>query len=522
MPMSDFFEFRDSALSFLNLSLPESFQIAPLYPLLIGILSLIFPFVKHPILFAAQLLNFSLSIISLLIIYSISNKFLNKGAFIVVWLCALNCSTLYLTIQPLVEMSLLTTILLSIYLIIKGSRLVYLALALAALTRYEAALLIPITVAYNLVYQKKRLITLLLGLLSSLGIIVWMGLSYIHSQFINPYVEEALGIGLFYPKFLFIDDCIHSLINWATPHFFFITIFLLFIFIGFYSIIKDSPKEFLPTLLFFTSYMIIHIAYPHSFARFAFPITWVFYLSLVKGVEYSIPLIAKYQKRNPSPIFLKFSSIVFFLALLFDNVFILKELDKNIWIFLGYIIPIFYYLSHLLKGDRNKKIFFFLLSSLFLLRFTKESISSTLKIMGAVQYAKVEFRVVGEWCKINLKEGERIVTTEPGIVSFYAELPREQFIFLGSFKDKKSFISELKRRKVTYVVWDSTWCKINIIHVYKDGKCKFSYPGGGYYFRIFKPYLIFHLKDGKDKPHFKLITMIKIDTSAILIYKFIP
>jgi hypothetical protein len=519
-PISDFFDIRESTISLLNLSLPQSFKRVPLYPLLIGILSLFFPFVKYPILFAAQLLNLILAIISLLLIYLISNKFLNKGAFVVVWLCALNINTLFSTIQPLIEMTLLTTILLSIYLAIKGSRLVYLALALAALTRYEAALLIPIIVGYNLIYQKKRLITLLFGLLSSLGIIIWIGLSYIHSQFINPYVEEISGMGLFSSKFLFINDCMYSLINWASSLFSFIPIFLLFIFIGIYSLIKDSFREFLPTLLFFISYIIIHIAYPHSFPRFAFPITWVFYLSLVKGVEYSIPLIAKYQKRNPSPIFLKFGSIVFFLALLFDNISILKELDKNIWIFLGCTLPIFYYLNHLFKGDKNKKIFLFLLSSLFFLCFTRESIFFTLKVMEEQKYHRIEFRQVGEWCKINLKEGEKLVTTEPGIVSFYAELPKEQFISLGSFKDKKNFISELREKKVTYVVWDSTWCKVNI-HAYQDGKYKISYPGGWYYYIIFKPYLIFHLKDGKNTPHFKLIKIIKINTHTALIYKFI-
>jgi hypothetical protein len=239
----------------------------------------------------------------------------------------------------------------------------------------------------------------------------------------------------------------------------------------------------------------------------------------VKGTEYIISIFSRYQYNNLQHIF-KFGSFIFFLLFLLDNSNIIKELNENILIHLGYIGLILCYLNSQFKGKRDKKLFLLLLSSLFFSFFIRESIVANLNTMEGLRYWVGEHRAVGEWCKDNLKEDEKLVTTEPNIVSFYAGLPKEQFISLGSFKDKKSFIWELRRRKVTYVVWDSTWCDIYIAKK-SNGKYLIKYRGGNYYFEIMKPFLIFELKEGKDKPHFKLIKKINVVKGTALIYKFI-
>ena len=111
VPNTDFFAFRQNALDYLRLSPPESFKRLPVFPILIGILSLGMPG-PHPVLLAAEMLNLLLAPVCLWLVYRIARRFLGTGSsFAVTALCAVNHTMVFSATQPLLEMVLLTTIL---------------------------------------------------------------------------------------------------------------------------------------------------------------------------------------------------------------------------------------------------------------------------------------------------------------------------------------------------------------------------------------------------------------------------
>lgn len=506
VPNTDFFAFQEQALDWLNLSLPECFKRAPLFPFVIGWLSLLFR-VRHPILFAAEIFNLLLYPVSLLLIYLTSKRFLIKGAFFVPWLFALN-PLVYLSNQPIVEVLLLTTILWTIYLDLKGSRFAYLAAALASITRYEAILLIPILATKAILFREERSRHFILAILSSIPIVVWMGLSAVYSPLINPYVSEIIRIGLD-RDMAFGRTLLYSLTGFLEDANILIVLFVILGLLGLLSLIRTSFKEAFVILWFTLGYILIHLFYPFNFPRFAFPILWVLQLFVVKGVENLILLLNRRFPQGilPSLAILWQASYYPILILIVGvSIYILRGSIPSLLIYTGFFLSAFFSIWGSRKDLPSIAILFFLSF------FAIENVIATTRHQEWIRYEQAHWRRIGEWYELNAKEGDRMALTLPSHVHFYTTLSKDYFVSLSSFKANTldEFIEELREREITYVAWDSTY--------------GFS-PHDPY---GFKSHLIFELRDGQNRPNFKLIAFIVASPPWItppqcaLIYRFIP
>ena len=175
VPYYDFFSYQENALRYLQLQPPESFKRLPLFPGLIGLLSLVMPG-PHPILQAAELLNLLLAPLCLWLIARITRQFLGaRASLVVVALCAVNPVMAFSVVQPLSEMTILTCVLLVVDLSLRGSRWAYVAAFFASLTRYEAVLLIPALVLQDRLGAtgNRKARSLAWGALASIGIVMW-------------------------------------------------------------------------------------------------------------------------------------------------------------------------------------------------------------------------------------------------------------------------------------------------------------------------------------------------------------
>lgn len=129
--------------------------------------------------------------------------------------------------------------------------------------------------------------------------------------------------------------------------------------------------------------------------------------------------------------------------------------------------------------------------------------------MESEKYTKAEFRFVGEWYSQNAKPGDKILMTEPWIASYYSDMSYEKY-FLALYDLKCNspetgcFISELREKKITYVVWDSYFDRIS---------------KSSLYYNYYKIYLISGLKEGENSENFELVKKIEIGPSTALIYK---
>jgi len=454
------------------------------------------------LLWAAKAVNLLLSIFSTYLLCLISRRFLNRAVFLPIFF-TLNSQFFYLSNQPLVEMTLLATILLTLYLDLKGSRLAYLGAGLASLARYEAALLIPILIIKDLLYEKRRCSTILLGFLSSIGIGVWMALSILkYGGDVNPYVYRIHLLGFGGVEFL--KTMVRSL-DPAEGLFGFVA--LSFGLLGVFTILKKFLKSILPTILFLLTYTVIHMIYPFGEVdRFAFPISWILLLFTIKGVEVILP----YLRINPQAGLLRVGSIVLIFCLFligFHRLILLRDLSIGPYIFIIYSFLIIYLLSCLIKERGWKKVLMTAASSSLLIWIAGVHLQASVETMEEARYSNATHRVIAEWYSENAKEGDKLLMAMPWFVYYFSDLPLESFALLNDFKsrDSDSFISELKEKNITHVVWDDGWC---------DPTNEASF--------MKKSILIFDLLRGVNLPHFKLIKSIEVGPSVAYIYRFIP
>lgn len=523
VPNSDFFAFEILAQDWLNFNLPENYARLPLYPWVIGIGSLIFQNNQY-VLYFMEIFNLSLSIVSLYLIYLISSRFLKKLAFLVVFLVALNPLSVFITSQPFLETLLLTIILSSIYLDLREDNKRYFFAFLGSMTRYEGFLLIPILVLKDLIYSRRKLLSVILGFLSSVGMIIWMILSYLNSPGPNPYIQATMTMKPVGPKFIL--TIANELINFINPNYqsikgviVFVSLAVIFILmiIGLFWFLKKSTREILVILLFLISYIAMHMVFSYNLTRFVYPVLWILILLTMGGIEYISNVANKknwlynINKKADRDLFFRSGFGIFSVLTFLTLIYFFKLLNGylNFILYIIFVISIISFMCSIFK-DRNIKSLF--LISSFVLIFcllTGFSIYGTQQLMDSEKYTKAEFRFVGEWYSQNAKSNDKILMTEPWIASYYSDMSYEKH-FLASYDLKCNspetgcFISELRERNITYVVWDSYFDRIS---------------NSSLYYNYYKIYLISGLMEGKNTENFELVKKIEIGPSTALIYK---
>ena len=505
VPISDFFAFRFNALDWLSFDLPTSYRLLPLYSWIIGIGAIIFPNNHNAMLYTATIINLLLSMVSLGLIYLISSKFLKKCAFLVVFLVALSPQLAKYTCQPVLEMLLLTAILATIYLDIREDNKRYLLAFLASITRYEGFLLIPMLVLKDFIYSKRKLLPIILGFMSSIGIIVWMTLSYFHSPYINPYVNEAMSKGMVGPRF--IISCVRALI-FFTPLGYHITkevfvFVLLLMIVGFYSFFKKSSKAVFLITLFPISYILLHMLFSSNLTRYFFPVLWCPILFTVGGLEYGIEYIynvihkkkwfLNIHKKKIFDLFLLSGIIIFSLLIFLISIYFLKVLNGHFIfiIYLTYIACIGLFIVSIFKERNTKNLFFISSIILIFCLLIGFSLYNTQNSMDYTYYEKAEYRLVGEWYTQNAKPDDKMLASRTEVVSYYTNLPWDKYFVRTTSlnctsKDSACFISELKNKNITYYVTGISGI------------------------------------DDKNTEHFRLIKKFEIGHETALIYKFVP
>jgi hypothetical protein len=546
VPDADFFDFREKAISFIDLKLPsnpKSYERLPFYPSLMGFLSLVLPG-REPILLAAELINLIGSILCLLLVYLISSEFIGRSAFFVVLLFAFHPLTNHMTIQPRAEMLTLVFLLLGIRLSLSDRYASYLCAFLAALTRYEGTILILSLLTKDVIFHRRRSLVILLGFLSSLGIMAWLYLNHRATGHLNPYynyfgseIGRDLGGEVGLAALRYVKLKVAGLLNFIPSGVPVRKAFAVLVLIlgttGFYSFFKRSFKKALPLFLFLFGHLLVHFIYFALAKQHLFLILWICYLTVVGGIRY-IAVYIEQSITEPKMYELQSKAMFYSLILvltataLFLGRFSTSE-SPSIGFWVTYVIPsIFIIWFTAITYDSSRLLDRFLIIVLIpVLNFVLErDIILTHEGVTNAIYTKAELRLVGEWYSENVKDGEKMVVTEPRVPGYYADLLRYtkesnmpisghysddygNLIFLGGFRASShgSFISELRDRGITYVVWNSHHRK---------------YDENSYYSRLDKRFLISDLRDGRDRPNFKLIKTLRAGPSYAFIYRFVP
>jgi hypothetical protein len=526
VPDSDFFDMRDTAISCINFELPKSYQRLPLYSCMMGFLSKVLPG-KEPILFAGEIINLAAFVISCLFLYLISERFLGKVAFLVVYIFAMHPLTLQMTVQPIAQMLTVTLVLMGIYLAYNKKKSAYVVAFFASLTRYEGFLLLPSLVIKDIIFSKRKFIFLILGLLSSLGLILWIILNYHSEGHINPYYvyfgpdNKAAGLEFLKVTIATLSSIIDLKYIYAMPLKVIVAISVLSLTtIGFYDFFKKSFKDTLPILIFFLGSLFLNFRFFSPDDQHVFIILWILILSIVAGFNFIINFIRRKFKKmqlgsipilNHKPVMIFFAFIIFLLpVLLLLNIGHNKATTELISFYLTSCSILIWFIFGSIRTDTFVNIIIIVCSICFISFFNMSNVLSIQKKMASIKNPKIELKLLGKWFSKNAKDGEKIVVSQPQVAGYYAEPSKQKdFAYLGSIKanSPESLISELKEKKITYVAWDSSHGLSQ-----KDS----------YYYNKYKMFLISNLKDGHDVSHFKLTKKLSVGHYYAYVYKFIP
>lgn len=143
LPNNDFATFEAVARAFARGELPGTFQRLPLLPAAMTALASAFPG-KHALLHAALAINAALALATLPLLHALAARCVGRGALLVPVLFAGTAQLHAQGLQPLVEPSLGFFVVLAFLLFQRRSPWQYAAASAAALSRYEAALLLPL------------------------------------------------------------------------------------------------------------------------------------------------------------------------------------------------------------------------------------------------------------------------------------------------------------------------------------------------------------------------------------------
>lgn len=180
-PHADFYEFRETGHALLRGELPASFKRAPVFPVIVAagerLLSAFGPTQTPPAQLAAGWLNALLLPASVGLAYLLGRGWFGEAArWTAAWTALLPIG-LYCTGHVLAEPLLVATVLLTLCLAQRGSRLSYVAAALATLTRYDAAgLLVGVALA-DLLRGRSRKAVAWRTALAALPLGLWLTLT---------------------------------------------------------------------------------------------------------------------------------------------------------------------------------------------------------------------------------------------------------------------------------------------------------------------------------------------------------
>ncbi len=466
-PNSDYFAFRQLAESYQQFAPPSDYKRLPAFPVLLALGS---PLARHaadPFLLTGQVLNLLLSVAGLFLLYRLLARFLPRTAILPLLLFALSSQTVWCTSQPLLEPLLLLTIVGTFALLFRGSRWAYLVAAIGSLTRYEAAVLIPIVFFVDLSRGGSIRWAVARGAVSSLGISVWMALSISASAMVNPYVERIIargstGIGFLKAGVGVLLDPVLSgyggvsdlpaggLIGLKVAGAATLAGLLA---VGAVSLFGERRRACTALLTFLGAYTLIHVVFPLPKPHYLYPVTWIVWLFVFRGVE---AILSRWVRpAAPRPLLLG-ALVLLLLAGLGPGAWALAGPVRTLLLGALCIALVLWAAGAPLRGGAFPVIL--VLVGVLLAR---GGICAAQNLMDLpwIRYNRAQDRATGEWLHHVARPGDRILSLRPSIVSYFARLPDEYFVPVRTLAEgsREDFFRQIHEREITYAVWDNQY-----------------------------------------------------------------
>ncbi len=514
VPDSDFFDYRDKAISIRNFENPGLSKRPPLYAALIGVTSHLFSGRDRELL-AAVSISAAAAMACFYLLYRISFAFLGAWSFLLVWMWALHPTTIRMAMKPKGEMLLLAVTLLAFWLYIRKSRLAYWMGFLGTTIRYEGACAVAGIGGSDFFTRKQKLKPVIYSLLAISFLVIWTFLSSSGSEggsYVNFYSQGSFSLAylgvILKGTFEFVPDVVYP------PAAVFGVLLML---IGLITFIRKQPRETLYLLFYYLGFVAIHIIWFTKNKDYLVVITWDTLLLLGLGGYTGLSFLRKqawfkrfgFLLKAPWPIIL--TVLVFLeLAALAALQTLSPGFEFRWWAFFGFNAAVLIFaLAQFQRNPWPKTLLVLAVSLPVSLGMLRNHSDQFFKI----HHAKAEYRLTAEWFADQPDE-TRLVISQPFIAEYYSDRPAEDFLNLTDLPETTpdSLNSWLREQNVTHVAW----LYDNRIYEYDYAWYQWKLATRGWQ-------AIEFLKNGDtEHPGFELVKTVCAGNRYALIYRVVP
>lgn len=278
LPNNDYHSFERAAESFAAFELPSSFKRMPVLPLLMAGLAPLLP-EPHPYLKAALIWNQLFSLGVLVGLFALGQRSFGRAGLLLPVLFAATTQFHANGLQPLVEPSLGFFVVWAFVLQERGSPWQYAAAFGAALSRYEAALVIPVLWLAEVVRERRLWWPVAKAALASSGLLLWAGLGALQGSGGSSYLDLMSGMG-FQPAPGFFERSLKEPFSgWYTSSWLWLVPFSIVVVLPFAAGLRRSwqrNRELTLSLLGFgVGCVVVIVIFGINKARYVYPTEWI-------------------------------------------------------------------------------------------------------------------------------------------------------------------------------------------------------------------------------------------------------
>ena len=512
VPESDFFDFREKAVTLRNLDWPESFKRPPLYSATIALVSTFIPG-RHRELYAAEFIGIISVLASLLLIYKIAFHFFGRNAVFLAWLWAFHPSTLRMAIKPKSEILVTVLILWAFYLFVKERKWAYFIAFVASCVRYEGALAIAAVGVADFITRKEKFKTIAYSLLAGAFIVLWTlmqsggGDGEGYFSYFDSYKPNIAFLRSFWEALIgFLPDALHK---------YNVLLCAILMLCGYVFGFQKYKRSTIGLGVFFIGFLTMHIAWPMPNFDYQILVVWNALLVFGLGVAwlaqkklFSTTLSNALQNKGAvvvSGVFLAAVIVTLFrLPLSFPQ----YRVSIGQWLFIAApaVLVLFAIFSKAGKIKTGPVLAILLILSPILF----SMLSDANALFYSIRFSKAEFRSVGEWFKENSAPTDKLAIEQPVVVEYYSQLNADSFVHLVDLPkvDADSLHSWCIENGVTHIAWLTA----NSLFETDNAWYQWKMDNRGWK-------TISFLADGKDSHGFTFIENISIGPRRAFIYK---
>lgn len=475
VPNPDFTAFTDIGHQLLSFNQPASYKRVPVFGIMIAAVSHIVGG-HHPDLTAGWVINAVLYPMCGVLLWRIAKKIVAAGAEWIALIVMMNPYVLGLVSEPIAEITLLFFVLLTCFLMLKGSRWCYLAASVTMMVRYEGAALILAGFVLDMIERKgkkEKIKSLICAAAASVPLMVWMYLTYTSGKEMGQthYLNEMGEGGAFgdtFVKYLNLmwqvsagtlfavrpdgSKGLAEFVANASK----VVLAAGFLFGCVWSIVKKQWK--IPALLIFlVPYYIIHVLHSFVLARFCIIVFWMVILVAVYGLQSAWAFVKLPKSAKVILQSVLIAAVIAWTVSLLGTIPKLAAYSPKsagapyvltaavLVLFVGYSV-IFKARRILGKGAVAAVLTLMVVSSQFTL----------VRVVG-LGMKHIEFKMLAKWYVEEAEPGAKMACALPNVLNIYAPKHKGAFVHFSSIQadSPEDFVRICYKRKIKYVAWDS-------------------------------------------------------------------